>query len=193
LEQEIAKYFWSIKDSILVDVFSIISGRLYISITSSILIIYAVIRLKKRVLLFLLAAAISWGVSDLLCYRVLKPAIKRLRPAVELNLNSSRDNLVKKSSSTDSSFQLNNYSMPSNHASNSFAFFIVYFCLVKRYWGIALFNSALISVSRIIIVKHYPTDVFAGIAAGIIIGLCVIFIFSGFGYKPNPPEATKNS
>jgi undecaprenyl-diphosphatase len=180
LEQELAKFFWSMKDGLLWHVFSIISGKLYIFLATSILIIYAITTLKRKVLLFLLAAAISLILSDFLCYRVLKPAIKRLRPAVELNLHTDRNSIAKTNNQIHSARQLKDYSMPSNHASNSFAFFIVFFYLVRKYWGIALLNSILISASRIIIVKHYPTDVIAGIIFGSIIGFCIVSLLSKF-------------
>ncbi len=185
MEQEIAKYFWSLKDSVFFDAFSIISGRLYILITSSVFIIYATIRLKRKVLIFIIAFSISVIVSDILCYRVLKPAVKRLRPAIELNLNGNKDRIIQKHDPSHSSLQLKEYSMPSNHASNSFAFFIVYFFLVKKFWSFLLLNSILISSSRIFIVKHYPSDVLAGIVTGLLIGLCIIYIFSIFGFKVN--------
>jgi membrane-associated phospholipid phosphatase len=190
LEQEIAKYFWSLKDSVFFDVFSLISGKLYIIITSSLFILYAIIRLKSKILFFIIATAISVAASDVISYRVLKPAVKRPRPAVELNLDRTKAYALKKQDDLSPS---NNYSMPSNHASNAFAFFIVYYCIVRKGWWFALLNSILISASRIFIVKHYPTDVLAGVVLGIAIGLCVIYICSFFVSVTDISKNTNNN
>jgi undecaprenyl-diphosphatase len=166
LEHEIAKYFWTLKDTILFEVFQIISGKTYIFLTCATFAVYAIVRIKKKAVIFILTAVLSVVASDVICYRILKPAIKRPRPVVELNLDQSQ-NITGQSTS----FGKQDYSMPSNHASNIFAFFIVYFCYIKKFWSLLFLNSILISISRIILVKHYPSDVIAGIFIGIIIGL----------------------
>lgn len=121
MEHNIALFFWGLKGSLFFDVFSFISGMIYIGITVLLFVIYAFIRLKKQALIFILVAGIAVGLSDTVCYRALKPLIKRPRPRVELNLNSNNKN--------EGSLSKKDYSMPSNHASNSFAFFIIYFLL----------------------------------------------------------------
>ncbi|MBN2400777.1 MAG: phosphatase PAP2 family protein [Spirochaetes bacterium] len=175
MELEIAKYFWSLKESLLFDFFQIISGKPYILITCLIFIVYSFIKIKKKAAIFIIAALLSVAASDILCYRVLKPAIKRQRPAIELNLNKSKQFSDQKELSSRK-----DYSMPSNHASNIFAFFIVYLCCIKKFWSLLFFNSVLISTSRIILVKHYPSDVIAGIFIGTIIGLIILYLVSLF-------------
>lgn len=175
MELEIVKYFWSLKESLLFDVFQIISGKPYILITCLIFIVYSFVKIKKKAAIFLIAALLSVAASDILCYRVLKPVIKRQRPAIELNLNESKQISDQKELSSRK-----DYSMPSNHASNIFAFFIVYFCCIKKFWTLLFFNSVLISISRIILVKHYPSDVLAGIIIGSLIGLSIAYLLSIF-------------
>jgi undecaprenyl-diphosphatase len=167
LDQNIALFFWGFKDTFLYDIFNIISGKTYIIITCAPFIIIAFIKLKKRFLFYLLTAIIAFSVSDMLCYRVLKPSIKRLRPVYELKLTEETQADSRKI-----------YSMPSNHASNIAAFFTVYFFLVRTYWTLLLANSILISLSRIITVNHYPTDVMAGMLAGLLIGGMAVYITS---------------
>jgi undecaprenyl-diphosphatase len=175
LEHDIALYFWNLKDTLIFDVFQIISGGVYIALTSFLFIILATIKLRRKIIIFILAAGIAIAASDTVCYRILKPCFNRPRPVVELNLDGKQDK--------NQELRSNQYSMPSNHASNIFAFFVIYFFFVRRYWGLFLINSVLISFSRVIIVKHYPGDVLAGIIIGVIIGLLVIFLFSVHGFK----------
>jgi undecaprenyl-diphosphatase len=173
LEHEIAIYFWSLKDTLLFNVFQIISGKIYIFLTCAIFVIYAFIILKKKVIIFILSAVLSVSASDLLCYRFLKPVIKRPRPVVELNLIQSQ-NIPGQNTFSGKE----DYSMPSNHASNIFAFFLVYLFYIKKFWSLLFLNSILISMSRIILVKHYPSDVIFGILVGIIIGFSIVKLIS---------------
>lgn len=133
-------------------------------------------------MLFLIIAVISVSVSDLICYRVLKPLIKRTRPSVELKKSDQKEILI-----PIRPLEKKHYSMPSNHASNIFAFFTVYFLFVRKYWSFLLLNSVIIAFSRITLVKHYPTDVLAGIAVGIVTGLLTYSLFSlldnRFGFR----------
>ncbi|MDY6935322.1 MAG: phosphatase PAP2 family protein [Spirochaetota bacterium] len=169
MEQEIAIFFWNLRDTFLFNIFEFISGKFYILLTSSIFISYAVYKLKKGSLRFFIVVALSVSFSDIFCYRVLKPMIGRDRPKVELNITQR-----------SISKRAKDYSMPSNHASNISAFFIVYFFLVRRFFGILLINSLLICLSRIILVKHYPTDILLGIAVGITVGLFSVYLSSFF-------------
>jgi undecaprenyl-diphosphatase len=169
LEHEIAVFFWSLKDTVLFEIFQIISGRTYIFLTCAAFAFYAFLKFKKKAVIFIITAVLSVAASDLICYRILKPAFKRPRPAVELSLNQSQ-NVADQNKSSEKQ----DYSMPSNHASNIFAFFIVYLCLIKKFWSLLFLNSMLISISRIILVKHYPTDVLAGIFLGIVLGSVIV-------------------
>lgn len=178
LEQQIALYFWSIRDSLIVDMFKIISGNYYIILTSIPFILYALVKFRRRALLFIVALILAVGISDILCYRVLKPAIKRPRPSQELNLSGKPAG----SSAGQPLIETQDYSMPSNHASNSFAFFIVYFILIKKFGSLLFINSLLISISRIVIVKHYPSDVLTGIAAGLAIGCVIVLILQRLSF-----------
>ena len=170
LEQMIAQYFWCMKESFLVSIFQLISSKGYILFTSLIFIGYAAFQLHKKVIFFLITLSIAVGISDALCYRVLKPAIMRERPKVELNISR----ISKFETSGD-------FSMPSNHASNIFSFFIVYLIFVRKFWLIFLANSILIALSRVILVKHYPSDILLGIFVGSMVGLCSVYFLPSTG------------
>lgn len=59
------------------------------------------------------------------------------------------------------------FSFPSGHTSSSFAVAFVLFALLPRRWGVgALVTAALISLSRLYLGVHYPTDVLTGVLIG---------------------------
>ena len=69
------------------------------------------------------------------------------------------------------------YSFPSGHSSSSFAAATVLFGFSKK-WGVSAFVLAfLIALSRVFLFVHYPTDVLAGVALGILFGLLTLFVY----------------
>jgi membrane-associated phospholipid phosphatase len=71
------------------------------------------------------------------------------------------------------------FSMPSNHAVNSFAFITPFYILSKnriRYAFVAV--AALVGFSRVYVGVHYPSDVIAGALLGIVLSICVIGLYS---------------
>ena len=60
------------------------------------------------------------------------------------------------------------FSFPSGHATNSLATATVMFCMLPRKWGVpALIMAILISLSRIYVGVHYPTDILGGAIIGV--------------------------
>ncbi len=70
------------------------------------------------------------------------------------------------------------FSFPSGHAGHAFAAAVVLYCMLPKKYGIpALVLAGLISVSRMYVGVHYPTDVLAGAVIGTGIALlCVTFM-----------------
>ena len=61
------------------------------------------------------------------------------------------------------------FSFPSGHSTNSFACAWVIFRMAKKRYGVpALILAILIALSRLYVGVHYPTDVLAGAAIGIL-------------------------
>ncbi len=88
-------------------------------------------------------------------------------------------------------------SFPSDHAAGSFAFATALFYAGRHdgWWG-ALFAAA-ISLARVWVGVHWPTDVLAGAAIGIVAGLAVLgaraglegvvlWLFKLFRFQPEP-------
>ena len=69
------------------------------------------------------------------------------------------------------------FSFPSGHTSNSFACAWVIFRMAKKRYGVpALLLAILISLSRLYVGVHYPTDVAAGVVIGIVSAECARLI-----------------
>ena len=98
------------------------------------------------------------AVTDQLGYHILKEMFHRLRPC-----------LVLKDAITPLGCT-GTYSFPSNHAFNNFAAAVfIYKFFPKLKW--ALFITAiLISISRVYLGLHYPSDILGGAVLGIIFG-----------------------
>jgi len=59
------------------------------------------------------------------------------------------------------------YSMPSNHATNAFAFAMTLFLLRKNIIGyVSLAAATLVALSRVYVGVHYPSDILAGALLG---------------------------
>jgi len=117
-------------------------------------VLWAALREKKEIWSFLFISLIAVALADGSGH-VLKDIIARQRPCNAL---------------TDINLLVgcgHSYSMPSNHASNAFAFAMTFFLLRKNIIGyLSLAAAALIGFSRIYVGVHYPFDVLAGMLLG---------------------------
>ncbi len=113
--------------------------------------------------------AVSLAVCSLLNDVILKEVIQRPRPFnfTDWPKAFNYPNFVKKPSS---------WSFPSGHTASSFAAAFPLLLKSKKKYGIpAVVLAFLIGLSRIYVHVHYPTDVLAGIAVGIIAAvICTI-------------------
>ncbi|MBI4371031.1 MAG: phosphatase PAP2 family protein [Elusimicrobia bacterium] len=113
---------------------------------------------RRRALQVLVVLGLACGSADLLSYRVLKPAVRRLRPSV-----AGQPVVLRAPVSGKPGF-------PSNHAVNMGAGAAV---LSSAYpLGAPLFwaAAAAVAYSRVYCGAHYPADVLAGLALGALVG-----------------------
>ena len=69
------------------------------------------------------------------------------------------------------------WSFPSGHSCSSFAAATVVFFRDKRWGAAALVLAALIAFSRVFLLVHYPTDVLAGAALGVLCGTGTVLVY----------------
>lgn len=110
-----------------------------------------------------LAALKSLVISSLVTNLILKPIFRRDRPFEAFPI---LEPLVRRP--RDRSF-------PSGHTSASFAVAVVYMAYLPLPLGLAFMAvAALIGMSRIYLGVHFPSDVAAGAAVGVIVAACCI-------------------
>lgn len=96
--------------------------------------------------------------TDQLGHKVIKEIFQRLRPCNVLF------DVITPLGCTGS------YSFPSNHALNNFAAATFFYRLFPSYKWVLFITATLVSISRIYLGLHYPSDVLAGAVIGSAIG-----------------------
>ena len=108
---------------------------------------------------------IAAALGGILVETILKPIIGRVRPSVDMGA------LVIAPASGNS--------FPSGHATISWALAVVLSSVERVYTPIWYLLALLISLSRIYLGVHFPSDIFAGALIGFAIGHSVLFFIHG--------------
>ena len=147
------------------------AGIIWIALTALLLCIPKC----RRVGITMMAALV---LDVVVCNGILKPLVARIRPC---DVNTSIQLLIARP--TD-------YSFPSGHSAASFTAVSALFCRKNKLWIPGLFLAVLIAFSRLYLYVHWPTDVLAGIALGILLGwlgmLITDRIFKKYDSKHTP-------
>lgn len=143
-----------------------------------VMIVHRVPHTGDMVLLCLIGLALT----DPLCSQILKKLFMRLRPChTDLQLRTIVDcgGL---------------YGFPSNHAANSA---VVAYIVGRFRHRLAFFMWILavaIAISRVYLGKHYPSDVVAGLAVGIFMGVAILWVRRRIVYpRKRPAEHDERS
>lgn len=122
-------------------------------------------------------ALVAMVIALVLGQFVLKGLVPRLRPfEVYENYHSSpMPFTLNMGKATGNSF-------PSVHTCFSFAFAAAMFKWCKTAGIISLIAAAIVGFSRLYNYVHFPTDVLAGMAVGLIAGAIAVFIFKKFNF-----------
>lgn len=134
-------------------------GALWVAVTLVLLLTHK----YRNYGIMLLFALILVGLTGEI---ILKPLIARMRPC---NFNMAMPMLVARP--TD-------YSCPSGHTSSSFAAVVVLWKANRKFRIPVLLLAVLIAFSRMYLYVHYPSDVLAGLALGLLCGITAVAVFS---------------
>lgn len=118
-------------------------------------------RSRRYVVPVVISIVLAYVISDF----ILKPCIDRVRPFEELGLE------IIVSAPVTSSF-------PSGHTASSFAAAVALWFYDRRLGIPAVTLAALVAVSRVYLLVHWPTDVIAGAILGIVCAVAVHIIWS---------------
>lgn len=120
---------------------------------------------RKRGRIAAILLLLTVATTDPVCYRVLKPTFKRIRPSRSLE---DVRLLVGRGGK---------YGFPSNHAANITGAMLILLYFYRKYrYGFATI-AVLISFSRIYVGVHYPFDVLFGMLVGALFAGMWIFLW----------------
>jgi len=120
---------------------------------------------KKKARIAAILLLLTVATTDPVCYRILKPSFKRIRPSRSLE---DVRLLVKRGGK---------YGFPSNHAANITGAMAILIYFFRRYKTCFAILAGLISFSRIYVGVHYPADALFGIFIGILFAFIWIMLW----------------
>ena len=130
------------------------------------LIVFATIKLKKKVLLWILFAILTIALTDQISSHILKPFFARLRPCSDPNFSPQIRLLLNHCSG--------GFSFTSSHACNHFGVAIFIITSLATYlnnWKyLFIIWAAIICFAQVYVGVHYPLDILCGGLLGALIG-----------------------
>lgn len=119
----------------------------------------------KYAALTLVAVVLAIVLADQICAGLIRPLAGRLRPC-------HPDNPIFSSITLVNGIQPRGFSWPSCHAANSFALATLLACVMKsrKFTALIFTWAAVVSISRLYLGVHFPSDVLTGAMIGIALG-----------------------
>ncbi|MBR3885078.1 MAG: phosphatase PAP2 family protein [Clostridia bacterium] len=119
----------------------------------------------------MVAGGLTWVINDL----IIKLIVKRDRPFVTY---PELENMCKLAGEK----LPDGYSFASGHSATAMAVAVAIMFFSKKWGSVAASVAFLIGVSRLILCVHYPTDVIAGFAVGIVCSIALHYL-TNLGFK----------
>jgi membrane-associated phospholipid phosphatase len=142
------------------------------------LIVFLAKNYEKRGWMCILFLLLTFAICDYFSASVIKPAVERLRPCNDLNINDEMISRVTCGSG---------FSFPSTHATNHFgiAMFLVGVFYSKWRWiaPLAFAWAFSVALAQVYVGVHFPIDVTTGALLGCVIGYVTSTLFLTFNFK----------
>lgn len=134
----------------------------------------------KESIKIIICVAVIILFTDQLCSSIIRPVVERLRPSNPANPISS---LI----ITIHGYHGGKYGFPSCHAANTMALAVFYSLVIKskKILVAMLVWSVIVSLSRLYLGVHYPSDLLGGWIVGILISFTIYYIYRVFNAKFN--------
>ncbi len=115
---------------------------------------------------FLIGAALTIGLTDLSAKHLFKEVFLRYRPSNNLEIGDQLHYV--------NNYRGGTYGFVSSHAANMFAITSLAFLVLLKdktnWWWLIFLFPIIVSISRVYLGVHYPSDIFCGGLLGILIG-----------------------
>lgn len=186
LDEQILLFFNGLHTPLLDDIMLFITGKLT-WLPFYILILDLLVRRlgPRKAALTLIAVGIAILLADQICASVIRPYVARLRPCHFDNPVSQMLVFVK-------DIHPQSYSWPSCHAANTFALATLLSIVMRQRWFTVMIISwaIIVSLSRLYMGVHYPTDLLCGAAFGSVFGyLALMIVYKTYEFAPKATMA----
>lgn len=134
----------------------------------------------KKAALTLIAVVLAIVMADQICASMIRPFVARLRPC-------HFDNPISQMLVFVNDIHPQSYSWPSCHAANTFALATLLSIVMRmrRFTFMIISWAIVVSLSRLYMGVHYPTDLLCGAAFGSVFGyLALLTVYKAYEFAP---------